>query len=173
LRGNLVVLGNTDKVIFKLFDHSLVTLGLIDWGKWMHIAKPIPRNWNHANCRVELHRTRSKRHHRISEGYVFLTQPLNVSHHSSLGKFHLELGLLHKFWISSDVERYVEIVSFFEEFERSSLIKAHHGGFSFFNGCKNFNYFVEVIQTGKLVKWNTYLSFAYLSDINSIFMELG
>lgn len=50
LRGHSIVLSDSNKVIFGLFDELLESLSLLKRHIRMEISEAAPSDWNHANC---------------------------------------------------------------------------------------------------------------------------
>ena len=120
--------GNHSQFPFQIFEELYISLHLIFWGKRMNSRHARERNRNHSSSRIELHRTRSKRNHRMGKRDILSLEALEITHHLGLGMVFLEDILLHVIHVSYDsfVERPETIKLALGLYHRSHAVNHFH-----------------------------------------------
>jgi len=135
----------------------------------MHIAEAIPSDWNHGNCRVQLHSARSERNHCISESNIFVGESLNISHHISLRELHSEDVLVHILVSSLQMVTDRHIFATFIILESGVVTLSG----ALFEGSKDVDDLVKIVNSCQLIERNSYVVIVDLSQVYTMLVELS
>ena len=88
--------GDAREVVVQARDHLGVALRLVGQRGQVHVGDLGPRGGDHLRRRVQLHRARAERDHRVVQAQVLALEALEVAQHLALRLDRVEHGVLHE-----------------------------------------------------------------------------